>query len=304
MQERDQAHVGVDLLRLADRDWLPDRLQLPAPPSLDVIPRGRCARRPPFQRSGRQTTGSGTYGPTPRSTSWSSGCRSSVGSSRRSYLPTFLPRPLGRSRRDRRSPAPRTWPSGGGMKNRSVRLGSDLGGRARVGSRPLLMCSIVTSTSFFSPHALAQGSSSHWSYEGTKCPHQGRSVLGQPPALLLGSGPLTEYDAGPAAPATDRGPRLPSSGTSRRVSSESRDQGASSRHSLPISCFAPFASNGLSECPAGEPRDEAAEERVVDQGQGNGRNQDRGHDPGPVVGSPRTRSVGTPNRQRAGCRSS
>ena len=59
-----------------------------------------------------------------------------------------------------------TWSSyeaiGWRLKNRSCPCCAATSAAARVSSRPLLMCSIVTWTSFFSPHAFAHGSS-HWS---------------------------------------------------------------------------------------------------------------------------------------------
>src|SRR3954447_12980439 len=50
--------------------------------------------------------------------------------------------------------------------------------------------------------------------------------------------------------------------------------------SLPSDIDPPFVS--LAERSAGEPRDEPIEERVVDERQGDARDQDRAHDSGPV----------------------
>src|SRR5205085_3960903 len=55
----------------------------------------------------------------------------------------------------------------------------------------------------------------------------------------------------------------------------------------------------LSERTAREPRDEAVEERVVDEGQRDGGDQDRGHDPRPVVEVAADQVGGYADRERA-----
>src|SRR5262245_42535876 len=110
------------------------------------------------------------------------------------------------------------------------------------------MCSMVTSTSFFSPHAFAHGSS-HWSYDGTKCTHVSAVSFPESQRPLYLSGPANENGA--AAPATPiaAAPAPAFFRSSRRLSSV-------------CSSFDPVISvlslDRLSECPAGEPRDEAA----------------------------------------------
>src|SRR6266852_4223087 len=92
------------------------------------------------------------------------------------------------------------------------------------------------------------------------------------------SGPANENGA--AAPATPiaAAPAPAFLRNSRRLSNVASGAGSS----LVSVIFPPFT-NELAECPAGEPRDEAVQERVVDEGQRDARDQDRGHDPGPVV---------------------
>src|SRR5436305_102602 len=52
--------------------------------------------------------------------------------------------------------------------------------------------------------------------------------------------------------------------------------------SLPADIETLLLSSALAERSAGEAGDESVQERVVDQGQRNARDQDRAHDPGPV----------------------
>src|SRR3954465_3180714 len=89
------------------------------------------------------------------------------------------------------------------------------------------------------------------------------------------SGPANEYGAAaPAAPsaAAPAAAFLTSSRLVRRRSSNPEPP-------FPPSIAPPFR---LAECPSGEPGDEPVQKRVVDERQRDARDQDRGHDPGPV----------------------
>src|SRR5579883_2233793 len=97
-----------------------------------------------------------------------------------------------------------TWSSyeaiGWRLKKRSWPLWAATSAAARVSSSVLLMCSIVTWTSFFWPHACAHGSS-HWSYAGTKCTQVIAERLPDSQRPLYLSGPANENGAvAPAAP--------------------------------------------------------------------------------------------------------
>src|SRR5436305_458002 len=128
------------------------------------------------------------------------------------------------------------------------------------------MWSTCTCTSFAWPHCVIHVLSNHVSYAGTKWIHwmMLRSPLSQRPLYL--SGPANEYGA--AAPPTARAPAP----TPARFSS--------SRLLRPFPADIP--SSFLAERSAGEPCDEAVEERVVDERQRDARDEDRGHDRGPV----------------------
>src|SRR5262245_54183727 len=186
-----------------------------------------------------------------------------------------------------------TWSSyeaiGWRLKKRSCPCWAATSAAARVSRRPLLMCSIFTWTSFFSPHAFAQGSS-HWSYEGTKCTHVSavRSPASHRPLYL--SGPANENGAAAPAIPIAAAPAPACLMNSRRL----RCRGSSL-----VSVIFVLSLESLSERPACEPRDEAIEERVVDKGQRDGRNQDRRHDARPVVEITANQVGGNPDRQRA-----
>src|SRR5262245_32068790 len=175
------------------------------------------------------------------------------------------------------------------LKNRSCPCCAATSAAARVSRRPLLMCSIVTCTSFFSPHAFAHGSS-HWSYEGTKCTHVSAVRLPESHRPLNLSGPANEYGAAAPATPTAAAPTPALFRNSRRLKTVG---------SFVSSVISVLSLSPLSECPAGEPRDEAVQERVVDQRQRDRRNQDRGHDPRPVVEVPTDQVGRNADRQRA-----
>src|SRR5262249_27854638 len=101
------------------------------------------------------------------------------------------------------------------------------------------------------------------------------------------SGPANENGA--AAPATPRAaaPAPAFLSSSRRL-----------RTSL-VSDMTPLISFRLTERSAGEPGDEAVEEDVVEEREWNARDQDRGHDPGPVEEIAADQVGRDPDRQRA-----
>src|SRR5438552_11252524 len=149
--------------------------------------------------------------------------------------------------------------------NRSCPLCAATSAAARVSSRVLLMCSTFTCTSFSCPHPLIHVLSNQSSYAGTKCTHWmiDRSPLSS--RCLNLSGPANEYGA--EAPAT---PRATAPAPAFLISSRRSRR----RSAIPP----PFST----KCAAGETGDEPIEERVVDQCQGDARDQDRGHVTGTV----------------------
>src|SRR5579859_4248600 len=138
------------------------------------------------------------------------------------------------------------------------------------------MWSIVTWTSFASPHAFAHGSNQA-SYEGTKCTQviAVKLPLSQRPLYL--SGPANENGAvAPAAPSA-AAPTAPFLSSSRLLSWPLPLLGSSTMSGM----NPPFPS--LAECAAGEAGDEPIEQHVVDECERDAHDEDRGHDPRPVV---------------------
>src|SRR5437868_9069919 len=129
------------------------------------------------------------------------------------------------------------------------------------------MCSIVTWTSFFSPQAFAHGSSQA-SYGGTKCTHVSavRLPLSQRPLYFIG--PANEYGAAAPAALTATAPAPAFFSSSRLLIRPSSDMNPPSL---------------LAECSSCEACDEPVQERVVDECERDARDEDRGHDSGPVV---------------------
>src|SRR5438105_1090481 len=152
--------------------------------------------------------------------------------------------------------------------NRSCPFCAATSAAARVSSSVLLMWSTVTWTSFFCSHCLIQVLSNQSSYAGTKCTHW---MIERSPfrcLCLYFSGPANEYGAvAPAAP-TAAAP------TPARLSSSRR---------LIRSDMPPSFRYRLAEGSASEAGDEPIQEQVVDERQRDARDQDRGHDRGPVV---------------------
>src|SRR5690348_3240729 len=178
------------------------------------------------------------------------------------------------------------------LKNRSWPLWAATSAAARVSSSVLLMCSMLTWTSFFWPHCCAHGSS-HWSYWGTKCTQVRRERLPESQRPLNLIGPANENGA--AAPATPSAaaPAPAFFRKSRRVKVLCPGEGP-----WWVSAIFPL-SYRLAKSPAREAGDEPVEEGVVDEGQRNARDQDRRHDPGPVEEVTADQVGGHTDRQRA-----
>ena len=121
-------------------------------------------------------------------------------------------------------------------------------------------------------------------------PRERREVPGEPAALVLQRACERER-RGRAGDADRRGART------RLLQELAPAERARARPCLRSSPS--FRFGRLAERPAGEPGDEAVEERVVDQGQRDGRDQDRGHDPGPVVEVAADQVGRNADRQRA-----
>src|SRR4051812_31640902 len=149
--------------------------------------------------------------------------------------------------------------------NRSCPLWAATSAAARVSRSVLLMCSTLTWTSLAWPHCLTQVLSNQVSYAGTKWTHWmiGRSPLSC--RCLNFIGPANENGAdAPETPGP--APPTPAFFSSSRL----------------LSLLPDISPPFLAERSACEPRDEAVEKGVVDEGQRNARDQDRAHDSRPV----------------------
>src|ERR1051325_85355 len=149
---------------------------------------------------------------------------------------------------------------------------------ARPSSRVLLMCSTLTWTSLAASQRLMKVLLNQSSYAGTKWTHWmiERLPLSQRPLYL--SGPANENGAAAPDTPTAAAPMPAFLSRSRLLRRPSSFPGSSF-----TSVMQPLLSVRLAERSAGEPGDEPVEECVVDECQRNARDQDRGHDPGPVV---------------------